>query len=61
LGSAAARLREFIFAVEAAVTLEEVELLARWRSAESGRRRTPRSRKASAQVQRRARQNATTF
>jgi DNA-binding transcriptional LysR family regulator len=61
LGSAAARLREFIFAAEAAVTLEEVELLARWRSAESGRRRTPRSRKASAQVQRRARQNATTF
>jgi hypothetical protein len=52
ISAAAARLREFVFAAEAAVTLEEEELLARWTSDESGERRTPRSRKASAQVPR---------
>jgi len=50
--SAAARLREFVVAAEAAVTLEEEKLLARWRSDRSGRRRTPGSRKASAQIPR---------
>ena len=52
LSSAAARLREFVLDAEAAVTLEEEELLVRWRADGSGGRRTPRSRKASAQVPR---------
>ena len=52
MSSAAARLRELLLAAEAAVTLEEVELLARWRSDGSGGRRTPGSQKASAQVPR---------
>ena len=52
MSSAAARLREFVLDAEAAVTLEEEELLARWRADGSGRRRTPRSRKASTQAPR---------
>ncbi len=52
MSSAAARLREFVLDAEAAVTREEKKLLARWRSDGSGRRRTPRSRKAGAQVPR---------
>ena len=52
MSPAAARLHEFIIDAEAAVTLEEKKLLANWRSDRSGRRRTPRSRKASAQVPR---------
>lgn len=50
--SAAARLHEFIMDAEAAATREENELLAIWRSKRLGRRRTPRSRKVSAQVPR---------
>ena len=52
MSSAAARLREFVVAAEAAVTMEEEALLARWRADGSKGRRTPRSRKASAQVMR---------
>ena len=52
LSSAAARLHEFVLDAKAAVTLEEEELLARWRADGSGRRRTPRGRKTSAQVAR---------
>jgi len=52
MSSAAARLREFVLAAEAAVTLEEEKLLARWRSAGPGGRRKPGSRTASAQVPR---------
>jgi len=52
VSSAAARLREFVLAAEAAVTLEEETLIARWRADGSRGRRTPRSRKASAQIPR---------
>jgi DNA-binding transcriptional LysR family regulator len=52
MSSAAARLHEFVLDAEAAVTLEEKRLLSRWRSDDSGRRRTSRSRKRSAQVPR---------
>lgn len=47
MSAAAARLREFIVAAEAAVTVDEEQLLARWRVDGSGRRRTARSRRAS--------------
>jgi hypothetical protein len=52
MSPAAARLREFVVDAEAVVTLEEEELLARWGSDGPGKRRKPRSRKASAQVPR---------
>jgi DNA-binding transcriptional LysR family regulator len=52
MSSAAARLREFVFAAEAALTLEEEVLLARWRADGLRERRTPRSHKASTQVPR---------
>jgi DNA-binding transcriptional LysR family regulator len=45
MSSAAARLREFVIDAEAAITLEEKKLLARWTSEGSGGRRVPRSRK----------------
>jgi hypothetical protein len=52
MSSAAARLREFIVDAEAAVTLEEEALLARWAADGSGKHRTPGRRKASARVPR---------
>jgi DNA-binding transcriptional LysR family regulator len=52
MSAAAARLHEFVLDAEAAVTLDEEKLLARWRSDGSGGRRTPGSQKASAQVPR---------
>jgi DNA-binding transcriptional LysR family regulator len=52
MSSAAARLREFVVDAEAAVTLEEEALLARWAADGSGKHRTPGRRKASAQVPR---------
>ena len=52
ISSAAARLREFVIDAEAAVTLEEEKLCARWTSEGSEGRRMPRSRKVGAHAPR---------